>query len=54
MDTHDQAADSQHVVGVGEADQAHSGQVMDKHDHEVLQLKRREERRSEIHAYISL
>lgn len=36
VDTHDEAADSQHVVDVGEADEADCSQVMDEHDQEVL------------------
>lgn len=35
----DQAAHAHHVVHVGEADQAHSGQVMHKHDEEVLKTR---------------
>lgn len=36
VDTHDEAADSHHVVDVGEADEADCSQVMDEHDQEVL------------------
>lgn len=36
MDTHDEAPHSNHVVGVREADESHCGEVMDKHDQEVL------------------
>lgn len=36
MDTHDHSAYSQHVVTVGEGDESYGGQVMDKHDEEIL------------------
>lgn len=34
--THDQSASSKHVVGVGECDEQYGGQVVDKHDEEIL------------------
>lgn len=36
MHTHDQTACSQHVVGVGESDEANGGQVVDEHYDEIL------------------
>lgn len=33
---HDQRADPQHVVGVGEGDEEDGGEVVDEHDDEVL------------------
>lgn len=36
MQTHDQCASSYHVVGIGECDEQYGGQVVDKHDHEIL------------------
>ena len=39
MDAHDQAAHTQHVVGVGETDETHRGHVVDEHDQEVLHTK---------------
>lgn len=36
MQTHNQRASSYHVVGIGESDEHYGGQVVDKHDHEIL------------------
>lgn len=36
METHDQTPDADHVVDVGEGDEPDGGQVMHKHDQEVL------------------
>lgn len=44
VDAHDEAADSRHVVDVGEADEADGGQVMDEHDEEVLWRQRGQHR----------
>ena len=55
MDAHDQAAHAQHVVGVGEADEAHRGHVVDEHDQEVLRTKQGDKCTSMcIHAYVWL
>lgn len=44
MDTHDEATHSNHVVGVREADESHCGEVMDKHDQEVLKRSDKEDK----------
>lgn len=36
MDTHDQTASSYHVVAIRERDEEYGGQVVDKHDDEIL------------------
>lgn len=36
--THDHSPSSEHVVGIGECDEDYGGQVVDKHDDEILPL----------------
>lgn len=40
VQAHDQRSASDHVVGVGEGDEQYGGQVMDQHDHEILELEK--------------
>lgn len=40
MQTHDQCASSYHIVAIGECDEHYGGQVVDKHDHEILPSKK--------------
>lgn len=44
MHTHDQSTSSEHVVAIGDCDEEYGGQVVDKHDHEILTSTQRDER----------
>lgn len=46
VQTHDHCASSYHVVSVGECDEQYGGQVVDEHDHEILQRGRERDRNS--------
>lgn len=46
MQRHDHSADPYHVVGIGKSDKQYGGQVVNKHDKEILSKEKTNTKKS--------